>query len=69
MDPTVALTQLIEAACTGKASVVEDSAGALIEWLGKGGFPPDPVAVEDWLNNWNAEREAPGASDRLRAGL
>ena len=47
MDPQAAWDRLLEAYTHGDWSVVEELAEGLLEWLHRGGFPPQPVFKRD----------------------
>ena len=53
MDPQAAWNQLLEAYSHGDWSVVVELAEGLLEWLHRGGFPPQPVSKREMGDEWN----------------
>ena len=53
MDPQAAWDRLLEAYTHGDWSVVEELAEGLLEWLHRGGFPPQPVSKREMGDAWN----------------
>lgn len=53
MDPQAAWDQLLEAYTHGDWSVVVELAEGLLQWLLRGGFPPQPVSKSEMGDSWN----------------
>lgn len=53
MDPQAAWDRLLDAYTDGDWPVVEELAEGLLQWLHRGGFPPQPVSKRDMGDSWN----------------
>lgn len=53
MDPQAAWDRLLEAYTDGNWSVVEELAEGLLQWLHRGGFPPQTVSEREMGDVWN----------------
>lgn len=53
MDPQIAWEQLLAAYQAGDWNLIEERATALIEWLDRGGFPPNILVRADLDPDWN----------------
>jgi hypothetical protein len=53
MDPQAAWDRLLEAYTDGDWSVVEETAEGLLQWLHRGGFPPQAVSERHMGDAWN----------------
>lgn len=53
MDPQATWTELRRAYAANDWPAVEEHAQALLDWLDKGGFPPETIRDPPMGNHWN----------------
>jgi Zn finger protein HypA/HybF involved in hydrogenase expression len=53
MDPQETWRRLLDAWKQNEWEEVHELSSALLDWLAKGGFPPDPYYPEDMGRHWN----------------